>query len=179
MPPTRKDIFKHIAIILSLTAVILFLFFVVFLPYITKHNERIRVPDLTGKTVSELEAILGRKKLIARIIDSVYVTGIVPGVVIAQNPLPGNMVKSERKIYITLSKKNPPLAVIPSFKDKSLMQVRNELQRLGFNIGEIRYVPGPFKNLVKNIYAGTTLILPGTSVAVDTEISIEVETGEE
>jgi beta-lactam-binding protein with PASTA domain len=55
---TKKDLFTHIAILVSLFLVLFFGFFFVYLPWSTHHGETIKVPNLKGLTAEKMEDLI-------------------------------------------------------------------------------------------------------------------------
>ena len=95
---TKKDVYTHAAIILA-TLLVLFLgFFFLYLPWTTNHGQTIVVPNLEGKTLTEIEDVLDDRNLRYEITDSVFIAGKTPLSVHSQYPLPGAKVKEGRKI---------------------------------------------------------------------------------
>ena len=60
---TKKDLYTHIAIIISLFLVLFFGFFFVYLPWSTHHGETIKVPNLKGMSVEKMEELISQNEL--------------------------------------------------------------------------------------------------------------------
>ena len=110
---SKKDVLIHLAVILGLTMILIFLFFYVYLPVTTNHGETISVPKITGMTLPEIEDYLDDMDLRYYVSDSSYNQGIKPFVILTQDPAPGAKVKENRKIYISVNMKNPPIIKMP------------------------------------------------------------------
>ena len=75
-----------------------------FLKYITFHDQYQQVPDLMGIPLINLPQITADKNLRYEIIDSSKFTPNLPPLsVIEHQPGPGQSVKKNRKIYVTLN----------------------------------------------------------------------------
>ncbi len=174
---TKKDVLIHLGIILAISLVLVLLFFYVYLPITTNHGEIIKVPDLKGKTIDQLESILDGNDLRFQVNDSSYVSGSVPFTVLSQNPVAGSEVKSNRKIYITVTAKNPPMVPMPELRDKSLMAAKMELKSRDLVLLEPNLVLSPFANLVINQYVDGKEIAAGTHIPKGTQIKLDVGNG--
>jgi len=137
----KRDIFLHILIGLISGAILIVAFFNVYLPYTTNHGQTITVPNLAGMNKNQLEEFLGERDLEFQIDDSTYHAGAQPYTVFQQYPLPGSKVKQNRKIYVSINAKNPPLVKMPNLKDRSFINAQRELESFGLLLGEIKYVP--------------------------------------
>ena len=116
----------------------------------TLHNETISVPTLEGLTIDEVESILSEKKLRYLILDSIFVSEADKGVVLEQNPIPNELVKENRTIYITTSKVIAPKKQIPSniIGDASRRIAIAKLESIGFKIGKLNYIPSKDNDVV-------------------------------
>jgi beta-lactam-binding protein with PASTA domain len=175
---TKKDIFIHVGVIMVISLVLILLFFYVYLPITTNHGETIKVPDLKGKTLEQIENILSDNDLRYQVNDSSYVAGAVPLSVLSQNPVAGSEVKSNRKIYITVTAKNPPMVYMPALKDKSLLAAKMELTSRGLILLEPNMVSSPYANLVIRQYVNDKEIAPETRIPKGTKIKLDVGNGD-
>jgi hypothetical protein len=174
---SKKDVLIHLGIILTIGLILIFLFFFVYLPITTHHGETIKVPDLKGKTLDQAEGLLDENSLRYQVNDSSYVAGAVPFSIISQHPLAGSEVKANRKIYVTVTAKNPPMVPMPELKDKSLKAAEMELKSRDLILSETKPVPSPFANLVIRQYANGKEITAGTHISKGTKITLDVGNG--
>ena len=100
---TKKDLYTHIAIIISLFLVLFFGFFFVYLPWSTHHGETIKVPNLKGMSVEKMEELISQNDLEYEISDCTFTADKPPLTILSQYPMPNSLVKSGRKIYITIN----------------------------------------------------------------------------
>ncbi|MFC6997989.1 PASTA domain-containing protein [Rufibacter roseus] len=175
---TLGDVFKHIIIMVAIVALLLFLFFFVYLPSTTNHGETITVPKITGMSVEELEDFLGDKDLNFYVSDSTYQQGEEPFTVITQEPKPGEKVKKGRKIYVNINMKNPPLIKMPKLVDASIGTAEKILKSYDLILGEIKYVPDLAHNSVLRQFVNGREIKPGDPVAKGSRVDLEVGNGE-
>ncbi|MDX2189931.1 MAG: PASTA domain-containing protein [Bacteroidota bacterium] len=175
--PTITHLFVHLGIIITLSFVILYIFFYMYLPSITHHGESIEVPDLRKKSFSEAKAILLRKKLRVVIYDSTYSSFDEPLSVINQFPKQGERVKSNRTIYLTIRSKNPPLVRMPKLITNSLKSAEITLKSYGLVLGNIKYIPSVNENAVLEQWSGRSRIEPGAFVPKGSVIHLVVGNG--
>jgi len=173
---SRKDLFVHIGIVVSLILVFFLGFFFIYLPFTTNHGEAITVPDLRKKNLSEIEDFLDSRDLRYEV-DSTYVANIPPLTVIQQYPKPGAKVKEGRKIYITVVALTAPLIKMPKLTDMTHRSAQMQLKSLGLEEGTISYVPDMAQNAVlRQMYKGVE-ILPGQPIAKGSKIDLELGEG--
>ncbi len=140
---------KHLAIVIALSLTIILGFFYVYLPYTTNHGDSITVPDLVGWHVDELDELLSGKMLRYEVeTDSGYSAKHPALAVLKQFPLPNAKVKENRKIYVTLNSKKPPVIRVPDLYGLSLRDAMLQLNSLGLAVGETKYVPELHVNTV-------------------------------
>lgn len=153
------NVLKHLAIITAILVSLILGFFYIYLPIITKHGESISVPELEGKGLDELEEFLTNKKLRFEVEpDSGYSAKYPALAVLRQDPLPNSKVKENRKIYVTLNAKKPPVVKVPDLNGYSLRHAMLQLESLGLYVGKTVYIPEPYINTVqKYTYKGKIL----------------------
>lgn len=152
-------LFKHLVYTVGLGVILVLLFFYVLLPGMTNHGETITVPNIKNQHIDDLDDILLTRSLRFEVNeDSSYTEEQEPLTVIDQFPLPNAKVKENRKIYITLNARRPPLVSLPDFQDKSLKHLRNRFEALGLKekIVEYRPVIG-FMTILEASYNGKQL----------------------
>ena len=119
----------------------------------THHNQKIQVPDLSKQVISDVEKTLNDLDLRYIIIDSASYNPAYPKFsVIRQNPEPGDIVKENRKIYLTLNPSGYRSIQIPEFYGKTRRNVETTLRAMGFVIGDKpTWVPDRGKNVVRGL----------------------------
>ena len=121
-----------------LTAVIFFIFLVVFLRLNTRHGDFILVPDLIGKNIKEFESELDLQYIISD--SGNYNPEFKINSVLDQIPKANAKVKQGRKIYLTLNASDFEMIEIPRITGTTVRQARKTIESLGFIFGEIEYV---------------------------------------
>lgn len=175
---TFRDFFIHFSLIILIFLFLGYLFFYIYLPSVTHHDESISVPDLKGQTLEKSIEFLETVSLQYKVYDSTYSPGIAVASVINQFPKAGEKVKSNRTIYLTISTINPPEIKMPSLVGNSFKSAEMTLKSYGLKLGEVKYkassslgaVLGQFNSENQNI-------LPGTALKKGTEINLLVSSG--
>ncbi len=177
-PTSIKDFLLHLLILLGGSALIVIIVFYVWLPVNTNHGETITVPDIQGMTVNELEDFLGKRNLrFEPTADSSYSPNHPPLAVLRQVPAPNTKVKENRKIYVTLNAEKPPKVRMPDLIDKSLKSAMMTLKSYDLNLGEIKYVPDEFFNVVIEVRSRGQIVLAGERIEKGSPIDITVGNG--
>lgn len=70
---------------------------------LTKHGEKVSVPNVIGKKVHELDSSLVSRGFRYEIMDSIWERKQPKGIVLDQKPTPNDSVKEGRKIYLTIN----------------------------------------------------------------------------
>lgn len=143
----------------------------------TEHGKAETVPDIVGLTIDEAVAQLRQNGLRYDIVDSVYHAQSKPGVIIDQLPKAESKVKNNRIVFLTISAKSPLSIVVPDVKDMSQRQAVAILKGSGFQIGEIKYVPSEYRNLVIDILHHKRSIRTGEKLPIETTIDLIVGEG--
>jgi eukaryotic-like serine/threonine-protein kinase len=173
-----KDIFIHIGIIVGVLAILILSFFYIYLPSFTNHKETITVPNLEGITYEKIDEFLTKRNLRYEITsDSSFSGNYPPLAIIKQYPKPGAKVKVNRKIYISLNAKNPPMVKMPKLIDGSVKNAQLVLQSYGLLLGDISYVPDFSKMAVLQQTFDGKEIEPGTYIPKGSKIGLTVGDG--
>ena len=143
------------------------------LNYHTKHDQKINVPDLEQLTLDETEKVLNNLNLSYVVIDSAsFNPKFPPRSVIEQNPVAGDFVKENRKIYLTLNPSDYRKITIPNVLDQTKRQVVIQLRSIGFRIGKERYIPDLGKDVVRGLEIDKKEIKPGDKLPKNTRIDL-------
>ncbi len=177
-----KGLFKFIysktfliQLIIAITMLVIICFVALqWLESSTNHDQRIVVPSLSKKTLDEVGTILEAKDLRYEVQDSANYNPDYPRYsVIEQNPVAGNMVKENRKIYVTLNPSGYKKIVVPNVVQKTRRQAEPKLVALGFRIGTITTVPN-MSSLVLELRHKGKKIKPGDKLMKTSVIDLVV-----
>lgn len=176
---TKKDLFTHIGIIVSLFIAFFLAFFFVYLPWSTNHGQSITVPKLDNMKLSKLEDFLDDHNLKMEVSDCVFVAGAEPLTVKSYFPKEGSKVKEGRKIYVTIFSENAPLIHMPKITDLSLTSAQTQIIQVGLEKGQIIFKPDLAENtVIEQLYNGAK-IEPGTLLPKGSKIDLVVGNGKE
>jgi len=163
-----------IAILLFLLLCYLTLFFI---GKYTAHGISVVVPELRNMTVEAADSILNPNELQVEVIDSIFMFGKKPGIIIEQNPAPNSNIKKGRKVYVVINSKMKKKIPFPEIKDYSYRQAQTILETLGLKVSSVEYVPAEFKSLVLYAKANGRIIDAGQELEVGTNVVLVVGQG--
>lgn len=159
---------------IAIVIVILFIWGVFkFIDSYTNHGETISVPSLEGINIDEVEGILTEKKLRYVILDSIFIENEEKGIVLEQNPLPDDLVKENRTIYVTISKVIPPKIKMPNVVSMSQRLAIAKLESYGLKV-DIKYIPSDYVNSVVIQEMKGKEVKPGELIDLGSKITISV-----
>lgn len=171
----KKDSLLTHLLIMAGVSLLLIVLLIFGLDLYTHHGETVKVPDLRGKTLAEMQRILDDVGLEYEINDSTYSNTAIPGTVREVVPAPGSEVKSGRIIFIAINGFHQRLQTIPIYKDQSARQILSLLKGLGFESVEQRVVAGRYSgSVVKLETADGKLVEAGTQLRIDTKLILFV-----
>lgn len=176
-PRTRRDVVLHFFIILTLMALLVLGFFYLYLPWTTNHDQTVRVPNLAGMKLSEVENFLDERNLDYLVDDSTFDADKPPLTVYYQFPSPDDVVKQGRKIFISVYAVRPPMVKMPSLIGRSLTNAQGELESYGLKLGKIKYVPDLQQNAVLKQFLDGKEIKEGSQIAKGSSVDVEVGDG--
>ncbi|MGI9533057.1 PASTA domain-containing protein [Lutimonas sp.] len=172
-----KEFLRTIILVVAISLILLFGLFKWLHSY-TKQDEKIEVPNLEMLSLAETEKVLEEHKLNFVVIDSASFNPKFPAKsVIEQNPLPGDFVKENRKIYLTLNPSNYRKVTIPNVLDQTKRQVVIQLKSLGFRIGKERYIKDLGRDVVRKLEIGRKEVKPGQKLPKNTVIDLVLGDG--
>ena len=173
---TQRSFAVNLLTALALLFLIIFIFFMT-LGSVTRHNETVKVPQVTGRSLAEATSLLQKEGFEVAVQDSVYVDTLAPLSVIKQSPESEELVKVHRTIYLTVNRARPPLIEMPDLRGFSFRSAEMYLQSLGLKVGDTSYTPDIARNAVKDqLYNGST-IEPGTKIPMSSSIDFVLGNG--
>ncbi|MBL4657696.1 MAG: PASTA domain-containing protein [Flavobacteriales bacterium] len=107
----------------------------------TLHGQTITVPDLTGRTVEEVDTFLSERGLRYNVRDIIYDVSKPKGTILDQDPKPESSVKENRTIYLILNASETPKLPMPDLEDETLRRAISILEVRGFEVGELEVIP--------------------------------------
>lgn len=172
-----KGLIFHIGFIAIVVVSMILIFFFVYLPSTTRHDETITVPNLEGMSLLDMDNFLKKRHLNYEVADSNYIERYPPLTILKQYPLSGSHVKERRKIYLTVNQNQPNSIKMPNLIDGSLKNAELVLKSYGLKRGVIRYKPDLASNAVlEQLYKGKP-IASGDPIMKGSEIDLVVGDG--
>lgn len=175
-----KDFFKnhplvkHLLYMLVLSAVIVFLAFML-IKAIARQGKEYELPDYCGTALSQLKSD-NPLHFTFVVLDSVYDAEKEGGIIIQQDPKPGTMVKTHRKVYVTITTFAPSDVVLPELSNMTVRSAVSALEASGLRCGKLKFVDSPYRNMIleatckgKMVYAGEKM---DQGAAVDLTVGI-------
>jgi beta-lactam-binding protein with PASTA domain len=174
---TLGGLIVHTLLAISLIILLGVFYFYVYLPHVTNHGESITVPNIEGLPIAKVEDFLADHDLRYEVNDSSYSSEYPPLTVLKQFPSAGAKVKENRKIFVSINRKNPPTVKMPDLIDGSLTNAEAVLRGSELKRGKIHLVRGPFLNVVKEMQIDGNKVVPGVLVAKGTVVDLVVMDG--
>ncbi|WP_066628123.1 PASTA domain-containing protein [Labilibacter marinus] len=171
-----KKFLIHIASALGVIALVLIATFVSLNIY-THHGENYATPDFSGLTETQFIDLVQQKKLRYKIIDSVHIDDLTPGIVVEQTPKPGSRVKENRTIFFTINAYSAEQIPMPQLVDFSLRNAQVTLESYGVRLGKLIYIPSEYTQLVLGQQYDGKPIEPGTLISKGSTIDLLVGKG--
>lgn len=169
---TSKTFLKQI--ILAIAAlIILVLLALQGLKMITNHGEFVLVPDLSKKSLREVEETLDKVNLQYSVLDSTNYNPDYPRYsVIEQSPKADKEVKEGRKIYLTINPSGYRKVSVPNVIQVTRRNAESMLKAVGLNIGKVTYINEIGKDMVYYVRYENENILPGFQLPKTTEVEL-------
>jgi beta-lactam-binding protein with PASTA domain len=174
---TLGGLLLHLILAFSIIILLCVFYFYAYLPHITNHGESITVPNVEGLPISKVQDFLASHDLRYEVNDSAYSTEYPPLTVLKQYPGAGSKVKENRKIFVSINRKNPPTVKVPDLIDRSLINAEAVLRGSELKRGRIHLVRGPFLNMVKEMRIGGNKVVPGVLIPKGTVVDLVVMDG--
>lgn len=173
--PVLSKWLKPTLFTVGIWAVIVFIFFVVVLPIITRHSQLVEVPDVCGISAEEAIALLAKKKFrYEKIPCSVYRPHEPLHSILEQYPRAGSAVKKNRRIYLTENYNKQAYVPMPDLMDHTIRNAYVVLKSKNIALGKIEYVEDIAHNSVLGQFHDNEEIPPGKSIQVGSKVDLLV-----
>ena len=168
-----KQLFISVVIFALITLIsIIFLFFY------TGQTNYIKVPDLYGLNISEVEKIMSEKKLNFEVSDSIfYDPAISPNTVVSQTPIKDKEVKKNRKIYLTINPSDFSNVIFPDLIQLTKRAAISQINALDLDMGSIEYVDNIGKDVVLEVKFNDSIIKSGQLIPKKSKIDLVLGNG--
>jgi len=173
---THRPLWVNIVVGLLL-AIGIFAIFLLSLKWMTHHGRSATVPNVAGKNYEEARKILKKAGFDVEVQDSIYADTLKPLAVIKQIPEADEVVKSNRTVYLVISRAVPPIVEMPNLVGYSFRNAEMVLRTMDLKIGDTSFKPDFAKDAVlEQLYNGNT-ISPGTKIRKGSSISLVLGDG--
>jgi serine/threonine-protein kinase len=147
----------------------------VVLPWYVNHGETSHVPNVLGLSLDSAKQTLQASGLVPIESDKRPDPQAPAGTVVSQNPDVDAVVKSGRRVYLTISG-GEVLVIVPALRGRSVRDAKFTLEHTGLRIGDVEYA-------ASDAYPENTIveqsIQPGMKVSKSTPVKIIVSRGKE
>jgi len=169
---TSKTFLKQIGLAV-LAIVVLVILTLQYLKITTNHGEFVLVPDLSKKSLREVEEIVDKANLNYAVLDSTNYNPDYPRFsVIEQSPKANNEVKEGRKIYLTINPSGYRKVIVPNVMQVTKRNAESMLKAVGLNVGKVSYINEIGKDMVYYVRYEGENILPGHQLPKTTEVEL-------
>ncbi|MCR4931573.1 MAG: PASTA domain-containing protein [Bacteroidales bacterium] len=150
---------KYPWVLHTLIAIGISLLIVVIVFIILKHYGRVGQEYPTPYVVGQYVDELGNDGLELEyvIIDSIYQPNRKGGYILRQDPDSGAMIKTGRKIYLTVTSYVPDNAIVPDLRSLSVRHAISQLENVGLHGGKLIFVDDPHHVVLEQKYKGRTV----------------------
>ena len=166
---------KKLGIIFGALFVLFFLFNNVLMPLYVKQSETVEVPNVTGMNFRDAKRTIEEAGLEVKQGENRYDATKPIGMILDQNPPPGQDVKVGRRIYLYPCG-GEQLIEVPKLTGRSIRDARFTLEQRGLEIGD---VVSKFSNEYPDETIISQIIQPGSKVKRNSQIDLIVSNGPE
>jgi beta-lactam-binding protein with PASTA domain len=142
------------------------------MPVYTNYDEGVTVPDITKQSLSSAQQKLTDYGLRYEVVDRRSHSAYPADYVIDQTPTAMQIVKPNRKIYLTVNTATQPTVIVPEVVNLSLRNAEIQLQNYGLEKGVVSYASSRFKNTILR-----QSVKPGKRVPKGTVVDLTVSDG--
>ena len=128
--------------------------------------------------MSEVEKIIGEKKLNFEVSDSIfYDPAISPNTVVSQTPTKDKEVKKNRKIYLTINPSDFSNVIFPDLIQLTKRAAISQINALDLEMGSIEYVDNIGKDVVLEVKFNDSIIKSGQLIPKKSKIDLVLGNG--
>jgi eukaryotic-like serine/threonine-protein kinase len=164
-------------LIIATGSILLFLIIIFYsLGFYTHHGEGLPVPKLKGLTIEKAVEILEEKGLRYQINDSIFLIDQAPGVVVEQDPDPNTNVKTNRTIYLIITRDAPNIK-FPDIQGRTFLEARSILNNYQLKVGDTTYRSDVARDVILGALFGGNSISKGQSIPKGSSINLVLGDG--
>lgn len=163
-------------IYICIIGLILYWLFFSSLGWLTGHAKEVQLPDLKGKSWTDVAKILKQADFEVDV-DSAYNPEVKPLTVLDQQPEAGSMVKEGRTIFLTINKMSPPEVPMPHLVNLSYRSAEMLLKSNKLLLGDTTMKPDLAQGAVLAQLIGGQEIASGKLIPQGTRIDLVIGDG--
>ncbi|WP_372639098.1 PASTA domain-containing protein [Fodinibius sp.] len=145
---TNNKIYVGVGSVIVAGILFLFLMDSFIMPAYTNYNEGVTVPKVSELSLADAEDKLTDRGLRFEVAERRSNEAYPADYVIDQTPDAANIVKPNRKIYLTVNTEANPTVTVPDVVDLSLRNARIQLSNTGLRVGTVSFESSRFKDAV-------------------------------
>lgn len=169
---TDRRLYIFIGSIFALGLAFILLLDFLIMPAYTNYNEGVTVPDVTKISLAEATSLLDHYGLRHEVLDRRANSAYPADYIIDQSPSAEQIVKPNRKIYLTVNTATTPQTVVPDVVNMSLRNAEIQLENHGLTVGTKSYESSRFRNTILR-----QSVAAGDSVSRGTVVNLAVSDG--
>lgn len=159
---------------LALLAIILLVFVVLrWLNSTTNHGEFVEVPDFSKMSVMDMRQAVEEANLRYEVLDSANFNPDYPRFsIIEQDPVAGNKVKENRKIYFTVNPSGYKKVTLPNVIQVTQRNAASMLRAVGLDVQRVSYIDQIGKDMVYYIKYKGKQVSPGEKLPKTSKVEL-------
>lgn len=149
----------------------------VFIRIYARQGKEFELPDFVGQNIVEaMDANTIGLEFVVQ--DSIFRKDAEGGLILTQDPKGGTMVKSGRKVYVSITAYNADDAIMPELAGLSVRQAVSELYGVGLSVGRLTFVEDPYKNSIVDQTCKGKALYAGQQIARGSVVDLVVGSGD-
>jgi len=159
---------------LALVAVVLLVFVLLrWLNSTTNHGEFVEVPDFSKMSVMDMRKAVEEANLRYEVLDSANFNPDYPRFsIIEQDPVAGNKVKENRKIYFTVNPSGYKKVTLPNVIQVTQRNAASMLRAVGLDVQRVTYIDQIGKDMVYYIKYKGKQVSPGEKLPKTSKVEL-------
>ena len=145
----------------------------------TNHGEFVEVPDFSKMSVMEMRKAIEESNLRYEVLDSANYNPDYPKFsILEQNPLAGNQVKENRKIYFTVNPSGYKKVTVPNVIQVTRRNASSMLRAVGLDVQRVTYIDQIGKDMVYYIKYKGKQLKPGDKLPKTSKLELVCGNGD-
>ncbi len=139
----------------------------------TNHGEFVEVPDFSKMSVMEMRKAVEDAGLRYQVLDSSNYNPDYPRFsILEQDPVAGNKVKANRKIYFTVNPSGYKKVTVPDIIQVTQRNARTMLQAVGLDVQRVTYIDELGRDMVYRMKHKGKYVKPGDKLPKTSKVEL-------